>query len=86
VVGVAAATTTSSVIFTAGLAALIAGAVSMALCEYVSVSTQRDTQQALLEKERQELVEMPEAELEELAGLYEAKGFSAEPHASWPGS
>jgi hypothetical protein len=41
----------------------------MALGEYVSVSTQRDTQQALLEKERQELVEMPEAELEELAAL-----------------
>lgn len=50
VVGVAAATTTSSVIFTAGLAGLVAGAVSMALGEYVSVSTQRDTQQALLER------------------------------------
>src|ERR1700726_1670580 len=54
VVGVAAATTSSSVIFTAGLAGLVAGAVSMALGEYVSVSTQRDTQRALLQKERQE--------------------------------
>ena len=50
----------------------------MALGEYVSVSTQRDTQRALLQKERQELDEMPEAELEELAGLYAAKGLSPE--------
>jgi VIT1/CCC1 family predicted Fe2+/Mn2+ transporter len=78
VVGVAAATTTSSVIFAAGVAGLVAGAVSMALGEYVSVSTQRDTQRALLQKERQELDEMPEAELEELAGLYAAKGLSVE--------
>jgi VIT1/CCC1 family predicted Fe2+/Mn2+ transporter len=78
VVGVAAATTTSSVIFTAGLAGLVAGAVSMALGEYVSVSTQRDTQRVLLQKERQELDEMPDAELDELAGLYAAKGLSAE--------
>jgi VIT1/CCC1 family predicted Fe2+/Mn2+ transporter len=76
--GVAAATTTSSVIFTAGLAGLVAGAVSMALGEYVSVSTQRDTQRALLQKECRELDEMPEAEFEELAGLYAAKGLSAE--------
>jgi vacuolar iron transporter family protein len=78
VVGVAAATTTSAVIFAAGLAGLVAGAVSMALGEYVSVSTQRDTQRALLRKERRELETMPEAELEELAGLYAAKGLSAE--------
>ncbi|MCW2516949.1 MAG: putative rane protein [Mycobacterium sp.] len=77
VVGVAAATTTTPAIFTAGLAGLIAGAVSMALGEYVSVSAQRDTQRALMEKERQELAEMPEAELEELAALYEGKGLSA---------
>jgi VIT1/CCC1 family predicted Fe2+/Mn2+ transporter len=50
----------------------------MALGEYVSVSTQRDTQRALLQKEREELDEMPEAELEELAGFYTAKGLSAE--------
>ena len=69
----AAATTTSSVIFTAGLAGLVAGAVSMALGEYVSVSTQRDTQRALLEKGRHELDEMPEAEFEELAGFTRQK-------------
>jgi vacuolar iron transporter family protein len=78
VVGVAAATTSSSVIFTAGLAGLVAGGVSMALGEYVSVSAQRDTQRALLQKERQELDQMPEAELEELARLYAAKGLSAD--------
>jgi vacuolar iron transporter family protein len=55
VVGIAGATTATSVIFAAGLAGLVAGAVSMALGEYVSVSTQRDSQRALLQKERQEL-------------------------------
>jgi vacuolar iron transporter family protein len=78
VVGVAAATTADAVILTAGLAGLVAGAVSMALGEYVSVSTQRDTQRALLEKERHELAEMPEAELEELVRLYAAKGLTAQ--------
>ncbi|MCW2688551.1 MAG: putative rane protein [Mycobacterium sp.] len=76
VVGVAGATTAREVIFTAGLAGLVAGAVSMALGEYVSVSTQRDTQRALLLKERHELDEAPEAELRELTGLYMAKGLS----------
>ena len=47
----------------------------MAVGEYVSVSTQRDTEKALLEKERWELVRVPEKELEELTGLYEAKGL-----------
>ena len=75
VVGVAAATTERGPIFTAGLAA---GALSMALGEYVSVSTQRDTERALLAKERRELVEEPEAELAELVGLYQAKGLSPE--------
>lgn len=78
VVGVAAATTDRSTIFTAGLAGLAAGAVSMALGEYVSVSTQRDTEKAMLRLERQELEETPEAELEELVDLYEAKGLSAD--------
>ncbi|MFC0316218.1 VIT family protein [Gordonia phosphorivorans] len=77
VVGVAAATVDRGPIFTAGIAALAAGAVSMALGEYVSVSTQRDTEAALLAKERRELREDPEAELDELAGLYEAKGLSS---------
>lgn len=76
VVGVAAATTSRDPILTAGIAGLVAGAVSMALGEYVSVSTQRDTEQALLSKERAELHEDPTAELHELAALYEAKGLS----------
>jgi len=78
VVGVAAATTERLPILTAGFAGLAAGAVSMALGEYVSVSTQRDTEKALLSKERRELRENPGAELDELAGLYEAKGLSAD--------
>ncbi|ORA31587.1 VIT1/CCC1 transporter family protein [Mycobacterium aquaticum] len=77
VVGVAAATVERAPILTAGVAGLAAGAVSMALGEYVSVSTQRDTEQALLRKERRELKADPAAELDELAGLYEAKGLSA---------
>ncbi len=76
VVGVAAATTDRAPIFTAGIAGLAAGAVSMALGEYVSVSTQRDTERALLDKEARELAEQPEAEFEELVGLYEAKGLT----------
>ncbi|PTR32089.1 VIT1/CCC1 family predicted Fe2+/Mn2+ transporter [Rhodococcus sp. OK519] len=78
VVGVAAATTDRGPILTAGLAGLAAGAVSMALGEYVSVSTQRDTERALLAKEKLELSTIPDAELEELASLYEAKGLSPE--------
>lgn len=77
VIGVAAATTARADILTAGIAGMAAGAVSMALGEYVSVSTQRDTERALLAKERSELAQFPEAELEELAGLYVAKGASA---------
>ncbi len=76
VVGVAGATADRSVLLTAGVAGLVAGALSMAAGEYVSVSTQRDTQRALLDTERRELAEMPEAELEELARIYVAKGLS----------
>ena len=76
VVGVAAATRAAPLIFTAGLAGLVAGAVSMALGEYVSVSTQRDTQRALLARERRQLAEMPEAKLAELTARYTAKGLS----------
>ena len=76
VVGVAAATAESGPILTAGVAGLAAGAVSMALGEYVSVSTQRDTERALLRKERRELRTDPAAELDELAELYEAKALS----------
>ena len=64
------------IVSTAGLAGLAAGAMSMAAGEYVSVSTQRDTEQALLAKERRELQEMPEEELAELAALYEQRGLS----------
>ena len=78
VIGVAAATTDRGAIATAGVAGLAAGAMSMAAGEYVSVSTQRDTEQALLAKERQELHEMPEEELEELTQIYEGKGLSRE--------
>ncbi|MFI6173133.1 VIT family protein [Nocardia sp. NPDC051052] len=78
VVGVAAATTSTGAIFTAGIAGLSAGAISMAVGEYVSVSTQRDSERALLAKEQRELLDEPEFELAELAGIYEAKGLSAD--------
>lgn len=78
VVGVAAATTSSSAIFTAGIAGLTAGAISMAVGEYVSVSTQRDSERALLAKERKELTDEPDYELAELADIYRAKGLSPE--------
>lgn len=77
VVGVAAATAQRAPILSAGCAGLVAGAVSMALGEYVSVSTQRDTEKALLAQERHELRHDPVAELDELAALYEAKGLTA---------
>ncbi|KFU78965.1 VIT1/CCC1 transporter family protein [Amycolatopsis lurida] len=78
VVGVAGATTDSTTIATAGIAGLVAGALSMAGGEYVSVSTQRDTERAQLRLEKRELKEMPEAEERELAEIYEEKGLSAE--------
>ncbi|MFD2082246.1 VIT1/CCC1 transporter family protein [Actinopolymorpha cephalotaxi] len=78
VVGVAAATAEVSAILVAGIAGLLAGAFSMAAGEYVSVSTQRDTEKALLDKERWELANMPDQELDELARMWEAKGISPE--------
>lgn len=78
VVGVAAATTDLGAISIAGVAAVLAGAISMALGEYVSVSTQRDTEKALIAKEKWELEHLPDEELEELTQLYEAKGLSRE--------
>jgi vacuolar iron transporter family protein len=77
VVGVAGATLARGPIFTAGLAGLVAGAVSMALGEYVSVSSQRDTELALLATEERELREDPAAELAELSAMYRSKGLSA---------
>ncbi|PYI65051.1 hypothetical protein CVV68_19655 [Arthrobacter livingstonensis] len=76
VVGVAGVTNAPAPILVAGIAAVVGGAVSMALGEYVSVSSQRDSQRALIEKERRELADDPDAELAELTGLYLAKGLS----------
>ncbi len=76
VVGVAGATNQIGPILTAGTAALVGGAISMALGEYVSVSSQRDSEHALIAKEKAELEAMPEQELAELAGIYRAKGLS----------
>jgi vacuolar iron transporter family protein len=76
VVGVAGATASRGPVFTAGLAGLVAGAVSMSLGEYVSVSSQRDSETTLLSQERRELAETPGVEFNELVGLYQAKGLS----------
>lgn len=76
VLGVAGATNSSAIIFTAGVAGIIAGAISMAVGEYVSVSSSRDTEKVLLKKERYELEHHPEEELKELASIYEHKGLS----------
>lgn len=76
VLGVAGANNSTHAIALAGLAGVIAGAISMAAGEYVSVSSSRDVEQALLEKERRELEENPERELRELVHLYEKKGLS----------
>lgn len=75
VVGVAGATSQRSDIAVAGVAGLVAGALSMAAGEYVSVSTQRDTEKALIAKETAELRDMPQEELEELTQIYQAKGL-----------
>ena len=78
VVGVAGATSARGPIFTAGLAGLVAGAVSMALGEFVSVSSQRDSERSQLATERRELAENPEQELHELEEIYTRKGLSPE--------
>src|SRR6478609_4585202 len=78
VVGVAGVTTDSGPILIAGAASVVGGAISMALGEYVSVSSRKDSQQALIEKERRELAEQPEEELAELTAIYQAKGLSPE--------
>ncbi|RAI01641.1 hypothetical protein DLJ53_09500 [Acuticoccus sediminis] len=75
VVGVAAAGTGRTEVLVAGLAGLVAGAMSMAAGEYVSVSSQADAERADLARERQELAELPEAELEELTQIYVARGL-----------
>jgi vacuolar iron transporter family protein len=77
VVGVAAAEATPHAVLVAGVAGLVAGALSMAAGEYVSVSSQADTEQADLNLERRELAAEPRAEEDELAGIYERRGLDA---------
>ena len=76
VVGVAGATTDTPALLVAGVAGLVGGAISMALGEYVSVSSQRDSERALIEKETRELRDMPAEELDELTALYRARGLT----------
>lgn len=78
VVGVAGATTSTGAIATAGVAAAIGGAVSMALGEYVSVSSQRDSEKNIIEEERRALEADPDVGLRSLARLYEERGLSPE--------
>jgi len=78
VVGVAAAEGSARAILVAGVAGLVAGAMSMAAGEYVSVSSQADTESADLARERRELATEPEAELEELTGIYVKRGLTPE--------
>jgi vacuolar iron transporter family protein len=75
IVGVAAAAATQTDVLIAGVAGLVAGAMSMAAGEYVSVSSQSDTERADLAREREELSESPAYELEELAEIYVARGL-----------
>jgi len=76
VLGVAGATDSQTVILMSGVAGIVAGAISMAAGEYVSVSSSRDTEKALLQKERFRLKNYPEKELEELALIYRQKGLT----------
>ena len=76
VLGVAASGASGTAIVTAGIAGLVAGALSMAAGEYVSVSSQRDTEEADLRLEERELAADPEGELRELAEIYERRGVS----------
>ncbi len=78
VIGVAGATTNAGAILTAGIAGLSAGALSMAVGEYVSVSAQRDTERALLDGLRNELASRPAQALARLASRYERKGLTPE--------
>ena len=75
-VGVATANASPSAVVMTGVAALVAGAMSMAAGEYVSVHSQADTEQADLARERAELIKDPESELRELTGIYTARGLS----------
>lgn len=78
VLGVVATGAQPATILISGMAAAVAGAASMALGEYVSVSTQRDTERMLVDKERAELADAPEAEHRELVGILQGYGISAD--------
>lgn len=78
IIGVAASSASRSEVLVAGMAGLVAGAMSMAAGEYVSVSSQADTEAADIERERTELRDDPEWELDELSSVYEARGLDAE--------
>ncbi len=77
-IGVAAASSTREPVILAALAGLVAGALSMAAGEYVSVSSQTDVEKADIEREKQELEEMPDLELQRLAEIYEKRGLKKE--------
>lgn len=78
ILGVAGATDSRTAIFAAGLAGLVAGALSMAVGEFVSVSSQRDTERSYIRTERYRLEQYPQEEFEELSEVFEAKGLSPE--------
>src|SRR6476659_5198660 len=78
VMGVAGATSERTPVLVAGIAGLVAGALSMGTGEYVSVSTQKDSEKSMLALEAEELEKMPETEQRELAKMYERKGLSRE--------
>ena len=86
IVGVAAAAATQTDVLIAGVAGLVAGAMSMAAGEYVSVSSQSDTEQADLARESKELRENPKAELDELAEIYVKRGSIRRSRGKLPGS
>src|SRR4051794_19991498 len=74
-IGIAASDASAHATFVAGIAGLAAGAMSMAIGEFISVSTQRDAEEADIELERRELATMPDAELRELAAIYVHRGL-----------
>src|SRR5471032_1419030 len=73
-IGVAASSASKGAILVAGVAGLVAGSMSMAVGEYVSVSSQSDAEQADIEREKKELADQPQAELHELATIYVKRG------------
>ena len=77
-IGVAASAASTQAILVAGVAGLVAGSMSMAVGEYVSVSSQRDAEDADIEREKRELADEPADELRELAGIYEKRGLTRE--------